>query len=57
MIALQGRLREQLKRIEPDQAKRNAILRDVLDDRTVWEALRSDPGRAWELVKRRYLHE
>ena len=57
MILLQSRLREELKSKEPDQAKRNAILGDVLDDRTVWEALRSDPGRAWELVRGRYLHD
>lgn len=57
MVLLQSRLREQLKAKEPDQAKRNAILRNVLDDRTIWEALRSDPDRAWELVQGRYLHD
>ena len=56
MIDLQARLREALKVSEPDQARRTAILWDVLEDHTVWEALLTDPGTAWDEVRRRYLH-
>ncbi len=56
MIALQQRLRETLKKQEPDQAKRNTILRNVLNDHTVWEQLFSDREAAWKDVERRYLH-
>jgi precorrin-2 dehydrogenase/sirohydrochlorin ferrochelatase len=57
MIALQGRLRDLLKEREPDQARRTAILRDVLADHGVWETLLTDPARAWDDVRGRYLHE
>jgi precorrin-2 dehydrogenase/sirohydrochlorin ferrochelatase len=57
MIGLQTRLREALREREPDQGRRTAILWDVLEDRTVWEALLTDPGAAWDDVRRRYLHE
>lgn len=56
MIVLQSRLRDVLKRTEPDQARRNAILRSVLDDALVWKLLRKDPESAWEKVSARYLH-
>lgn len=56
MIILQNRLREELKHREPDQEKRNTILRRVLDDASVWKALRTDPDRAWDTVSARYLH-
>ena len=56
MIVLQSRLRDVLKRTEPDQARRNAILRSVLDDALVWKLLRKDPDAAWEKVSARYLH-
>jgi precorrin-2 dehydrogenase/sirohydrochlorin ferrochelatase len=56
MIDLQARLREALKASEPDQARRTAILWDVLEDHTVWEALLTDPVTAWDEVRRRYLH-
>lgn len=56
MIALQKRLREALKEKEPDQAKRNAVLRNVLEDPGVWKALSSDSDTAWKDVERRYLH-
>ena len=56
MIVLQNRLREELKHREPDQEKRNTILRRVLDDTSVWKALRKDPDRAWDTVSARYLH-
>ena len=56
MIVLQHRLREELKHREPDQEKRNTILRRVLDDASVWKVLRTDPDRAWDTVSARYLH-
>jgi len=56
MIGLQVRLREALREREPDQARRTAILWDVLEDHAVWKALLDDPGQAWDDVRRRYLH-
>lgn len=56
MILLQRRLRRELKTTEPDQARRNAILHNVLDDPSVWNALKKDPDKAWEKVSARYLH-
>ena len=56
MVRLQERLRQELKGFEPDQGRRNAIIREVLDDHAVWEELRADPGKAWETVSGRYLH-
>ena len=55
MIALQQRLRTELKRAEPDQVKRNAILWEVLNDPFIWNALSADSAEAWKLVKKRYL--
>lgn len=57
MIALQQRLRTELKTREPDQVKRNTILQDVLKDETVWTALSADTTGAWNHVKKRYLHD
>ena len=57
MIALQERLRMELKRAEPDQTRRNAILWDVLNDPSIWNALSADSAEAWKLVKKRYLHD
>ena len=56
MIVLQNRLRQELKRKEPDQARRSRILHKVLDDQSVWKILKKDPGMAWENVSARYLH-
>jgi siroheme synthase (precorrin-2 oxidase/ferrochelatase) len=56
MVALQHELREQLKRIEPSQVRRNAILREVLHDKALWEILEKDPDKARVELKRRYLH-
>jgi precorrin-2 dehydrogenase/sirohydrochlorin ferrochelatase len=56
MIVLQHRLREELKHWEPDQEKRNTILRRVLDDASVWKALGKDPDSAWDIMSSRYLH-
>ena len=55
MIALQQRLRTELKRAEPDQVKRNAILWEVLNDLSIWKILSADSAEAWKLVKKRYL--
>jgi precorrin-2 dehydrogenase/sirohydrochlorin ferrochelatase len=57
MIVLQNRLREALKSTVPDQARRNAILHNVLDDPSVWRLLKTDPDHAWENVAARYLHD
>jgi precorrin-2 dehydrogenase/sirohydrochlorin ferrochelatase len=56
MVALQRDLREQLKDIEPSQSRRNAILREILEDCTLWEILNEDPEQAREQLKRKYLH-
>jgi precorrin-2 dehydrogenase/sirohydrochlorin ferrochelatase len=55
MITLQRRLREELKRTEPDQARRTAILHKVLEDPSVWKLLIPYPDKAWEKVSARYL--
>lgn len=57
MIALQQRLRAELKISEPDQAKREAIVWQVLEDSAIWTALSSDTTKAWDLVIKRYLHD
>ena len=57
MIALQRDLRLQLKRFEPSVSRRNVILREVLDDPSLWETLARDPARARNYVQERYLHE
>ena len=57
MIVLQERLRKKLRSAEPDQARRMAVLREVLDDASIWKHLESDPDTAWEMVRRRYLHD
>jgi len=56
MILLQERLRKKLRTTEPDQSRRTAVLREVLDDPSLWKHLEADPDTAWELVSRRYLH-
>jgi precorrin-2 dehydrogenase/sirohydrochlorin ferrochelatase len=57
MIALQSEMREQLKHHEPSQARRTAILREVLSDTELWEMLIKDPSLARKQAKKRYLHE
>jgi precorrin-2 dehydrogenase/sirohydrochlorin ferrochelatase len=57
MISLQQRLRAALKSAEPDQAKRDAILRQVLADPIIWTALSADTPDAWNLITTRYLHD
>ena len=55
MVALQRDLREQLKHVEPSQARRNAILWEVLSDNTIWEILKKDPEKVRQQLKKRYL--
>ena len=57
MIALQRDLRAQLKQTVSSQSRRNAILREVLQDREIWKTLKTDPVRAFQQAKERYLHE
>jgi len=57
MIALQRDLRTQLKQTVSSQSRRNAILREVLQDREIWKTLKTDPARACKQAKERYLHE
>jgi precorrin-2 dehydrogenase / sirohydrochlorin ferrochelatase len=56
MIALQTRLRLELKKGVADQKFRSEILRKVIHDPEVWQALAVDPDTAWGLVAGRYLH-
>jgi len=56
MIGLQHRLREELKQTVPDQIRRNEILHKVLDDQSVWKALKKDPDKTWEKVSEKYLY-
>jgi precorrin-2 dehydrogenase/sirohydrochlorin ferrochelatase len=57
MIALQSEMREQLKHHESSQARRTAILWEVLNDKELWEMLIKDPSQARKQAKKRYLHE
>lgn len=57
MVALQQKLREQLKTKVPDQVRRNEILKKVLGDQTLWKLLRTDPAQAWNRVAARYLDD
>jgi precorrin-2 dehydrogenase / sirohydrochlorin ferrochelatase len=57
MVAVQRDLREQLKKYEPSPARRNAILREVLNDRAIWERLQKDPEQVWQELMTRYLHD
>ena len=56
MIDLQDRLRAELKNTCPDQARRSAVLWQVLEDREIWKQLEQSPSDAWEVVRQRYLH-
>ena len=57
MIAVQEQLRKRLKKTEPSQTRRSEILKEVLEDQDVWDALSRSRKEAEELVSRRYLHE
>jgi precorrin-2 dehydrogenase/sirohydrochlorin ferrochelatase len=55
MIALQVRLRSHLKSSQPDIAKRNELIRDILYDREVWNALEKGEEEAWKTIEAGYL--
>ncbi|MFA5253869.1 MAG: bifunctional precorrin-2 dehydrogenase/sirohydrochlorin ferrochelatase [Methanoregula sp.] len=55
MIALQHRLREELKTRDTTPAGRRRILWEVLHDKEVWSLLSKSPDLAWERVAKRYL--
>jgi precorrin-2 dehydrogenase / sirohydrochlorin ferrochelatase len=55
MIALQHRLREALRTKVPDQARRNEILRKVIEDPSAWKLLKNHPDTVWENISARYL--
>lgn len=57
MIALQQKLRHELRSRIPSQESRRAILWAVLNDRTIWDALPQGGNSAWEIVAARYLHD
>ena len=57
MIELQGRLRETLKKTEPDQSRRSRLLMTVLQDKDVWHAVGISPEAGWDIIETRYLHE
>ncbi|MDD1678185.1 MAG: bifunctional precorrin-2 dehydrogenase/sirohydrochlorin ferrochelatase [Methanomicrobiales archaeon] len=55
MIEIQERLRNALKQSAWSQEERRSILRKVVSDPSIWNALRDDPSAAWTLVEKRYL--
>ncbi|MFA5332315.1 MAG: bifunctional precorrin-2 dehydrogenase/sirohydrochlorin ferrochelatase [Methanoregula sp.] len=55
MIELQHKAREALRGRTTEQAGRREVLREILDDKKVWELLGQSPGLAWEYVNGRYL--
>lgn len=57
MITLQEQLRKKLKDFEPTQKRRSEILREVLQDQDIREALLRSSKVAEKMANRRYLHE
>lgn len=57
MAGLQKKLRQELKNREPDQARRNTVLHRVLEDPSIWKALKKSPDTALELAEGKYLHD
>lgn len=55
MVALQSRLRDALKEMEPEQEKRSAIITRVLHDPAIWAALEAGRGDVWDDILARYL--
>jgi precorrin-2 dehydrogenase/sirohydrochlorin ferrochelatase len=47
MVALQERLRDHLKKTVAVQKRREEVLRAVLEDQAVWEALKESPDKAF----------
>jgi precorrin-2 dehydrogenase/sirohydrochlorin ferrochelatase len=56
MIDLQARARDVLRARVPSQEKRSGILREIIHDKTAWEALSRGGEAAWEYIEGRYLH-
>lgn len=56
MIALQEKVRNKLKTTEPSQKKRSAILRKIIRDPEVWEALERSPYRGEQVALRKHIH-
>ena len=55
MIALQNRLRGELKKRDTTPAGRRLVLWEVLHDKEVWSLLAKSPNLAWDRVAERYL--
>lgn len=55
MISIQERLRAALRDREPDPEQRRTIIREVIADPAVWEALAKGEEPAWRIVQERYL--
>jgi len=56
MIALQQILRRDLKRTSVSQEQRSAILREVIRDAGIWDALARSVQEAEMMARRKYLH-
>lgn len=54
MIRLQNRFRTLLKMKNGSQEERAAILNNVLNDKEIWAALRTDEETAWNIAMERY---
>lgn len=54
MLSLQESARDALKSIEKDQKRREQILREILEDASVWEALQESDENAMEIARRHF---
>lgn len=52
MLELQERVRKKLKVSVPDQKRREAVTRKILEDPDIWDALEASPDAAYELAMR-----
>ncbi|OPY36669.1 MAG: precorrin-2 dehydrogenase [Methanoregula sp. PtaU1.Bin051] len=57
MIALQESLRRELKITKQSQKQRSAILRSIIIDPEIWDALSQSPLKAERIARRKYLYE
>ena len=57
MILLQESLRRDLKRSEPLQERRSAMLHKIINDPEIWEALVRSQKEAETIARRKYLHD
>ncbi len=53
MVRLQEELRSAARSAIPDQRERERFLWEILEDKTIWDLLDSDPGAARELAMKR----